>query len=124
MNLSWDHFNSSLQAKTHTKTVILSVLLFFFDTPLTQTNQHCAQFQKAYLQTYSLSLPLEWSQVTQIPASIKSGWVYKPEKSAFYSTFARQCVIIPITHKHSSPLRQALHIQIANHHIQRATKSF
>ena len=43
-------------------------------------------------QTYSLSLPLEWSQVTHIPASIKSGWAlqYKPEKSAFYSTFARQ----------------------------------
>ena len=41
-------------------------------------------------QTYSLSLPLEWSQVTHIPASIKSGGTYKPEKSAFYSTFARQ----------------------------------
>ena len=43
------------------------------------------------------------------------------------------CVMIPIfqdgslpfqhTHKHSSPLRQALHTQIANHHIQRARKS-
>ena len=41
-------------------------------------------------QTYSLSLPLEWSQVTHISASIKSGGAYKPEKSAFYSTFARQ----------------------------------
>ena len=41
-------------------------------------------------QTYSLSLPLEWSQVTHTPASIKSGGVHKPEKSAFYSTFARQ----------------------------------
>ena len=41
-------------------------------------------------QTYSLSLPLEWSQVTHIPVSIKSGGAYKPEKSAFYSTFARQ----------------------------------
>ena len=41
-------------------------------------------------QTYSLSLPLEWSQVTHIPASIKLGGAYKPEKSAFYSTFARQ----------------------------------
>ena len=40
--------------------------------------------------TYSLSLPLDWSQVTHIPASIKSGGAYKPEKSAFYSTFARQ----------------------------------
>ena len=44
------------------------------------------------------------------------------------------CVMIPIfqdgslpfqyTHKHSSPLRQALHTQIANHHIQRARNSF
>ena len=33
-------------------------------------------------QTYSLSLPLEWSQVTHIPASIKLGGAYKPEKSA------------------------------------------
>ena len=41
-------------------------------------------------QTYSLSLPLERSQVTHIPASIKSGGTYNPEKSAFYSTFARQ----------------------------------
>ena len=85
-------------------------------------------------QTYSLSLPLEWSQVTHIPASIKSGGAYKPEKSAFYSTFARQLMMTPVfqegslpfqyTHKHSSPLRQALHTQIANHHIQRARKSF
>ena len=41
-------------------------------------------------QTYSLSLPLEWSQVTHTPASIKLGGAYKPEKSAFYSTFTRQ----------------------------------
>ena len=41
-------------------------------------------------QTYCLSLPLEWSQVTHIPASIKFGEAYKPEKSAFYSTLARQ----------------------------------
>ena len=59
MDLSSDHFNSSLQAKTHTKTVILSVLFFLFDTPCTemrhtstQTNQHCAQFQKAQLTPY------------------------------------------------------------------------
>ena len=85
-------------------------------------------------QTYSLSLPLEWSQVAHIPASIKSGGAYKPEKSAFYSTFARQLCddtrlpggSLPFhhTHKHSSPLRQALHTQIANHHIQQARKSF
>ena len=41
-------------------------------------------------QTYSLSLPLEWSQATHIPTSIKLGRAYKPKKSAFYSTFARQ----------------------------------
>ena len=35
-------------------------------------------------------LGLDWSQVTHIPTSIKSGGAYKPEKSAFYSTFARQ----------------------------------
>ena len=75
-------------------------------------------------QTYSLSLPLEWSQVTHIPATIKLGRAHKPEKSAFYSTLPDNCVMIPIfqdgslpfqyTHKHSSPLRQALHTQIAN----------
>ena len=41
-------------------------------------------------QAYSLSLPLEWSQVKHTPASIKSGRAHKPEKSAFYKTFARQ----------------------------------
>ena len=41
-------------------------------------------------QTYFLSLPLEWSQVTHIPTSIKSGRAYKPKMSAFYSTLARQ----------------------------------
>ena len=35
-------------------------------------------------------IALEWSQVIPMPASIKSGGAYKPEKSAFYSTFARQ----------------------------------
>ena len=48
----------------------------------------------------------EWSQVTHIPTSIKSGGAYKPERSVL------------------SPLRQALHTQIANCHIQRARKSF
>ena len=36
-------------------------------------------------QTYSLSLPLEWSQVTHIPASIKSGGAYKPETAVSYA---------------------------------------
>ena len=41
-------------------------------------------------QTYFLSLPLEWSQVTHISISIKLGGAYKPEKSAFHITFAGQ----------------------------------
>ena len=48
------------------------------------------QARKLCPQTYSLSLPLEWSQVTHTPTSIKLGVTYQPEKSAFYSTFARQ----------------------------------
>ena len=32
----------------------------------------------------------EWRQVTHTPASTKLGGAYKPKKSAFYSTFARQ----------------------------------
>ena len=64
--------------------------------------------------------PRIWSQVTHTPASIRSGGIYKPEKSAFYSTFARQLcddarvfqdgsLPFQYTHKQSSPLRQALH---------------
>ena len=33
---------------------------------------------------------LEWSQVTNILTSTKMGGAYKPEESAFCSTFARQ----------------------------------
>ena len=52
----------------------------------------CAHFQarESCPQTYPLSLPLEWSQDIHIPASRKMGGAYKPEKAAFYSTFARQ----------------------------------
>ena len=105
MDLSWDHFNSSLQAKTH-----YAGFQEKFDTPPLKPTKTEPSFRKlnspptklcmlfpAHLQarelcpqTYSLSLPLEWSQVTHIPASIKSGGAYNPEKSAFYSTFARQ----------------------------------
>ena len=56
-------------------------------------------------QTYSLSLPLEWSQVTHIPASIKSGGAYKPEKSAFYSTLPDNCVMIPVFQDGSLPFQ-------------------
>ena len=95
-----------------------------------------AHFQARELcpQTYSLSLPLEWSQVTHIPASIKLGGAYKPESQLSTVPWPDNCVMIPVfqdgslpfhhTHKHSSPLWQALHTQMANHHIQRARKSF
>ena len=112
MDLSWDHFNSSLQAKTHIwpqKTIFGCVAWLSRKIPLKPTKTEpsfrkpnspptklCMLFP-AHLQarelcpqTYSLSLPLEWSQVTHIPASIKSGGAYKPKNSAFYSTFARQ----------------------------------
>ena len=76
------------------KTVILAVLAFkknsthlHYKTVLFPAH---LQARELCPQTYSLSLPLEWSQVTHIPASIKSGGAYKPEKSAFYSTFVRQ----------------------------------
>ena len=82
------------------------------------------------LQTYSLSLPLEWSQVTHTPASIN--WVRPTSPKSQLSTapLPDNCVMTPVfqdgslpfqhTHKHSSPLRQALHTQIANHLIQQA----
>ena len=84
------------------KTVVLAMLAFKKNPTHLHSNQpklspvSCMLFP-AHLQarelcpqTYSLSLPLEWSQVTHIPASIKSGGAYKPRKSAFYSTIARQ----------------------------------
>ena len=72
---------------------------------------------------------------THIPASIKSGGAYTSLKSQLSTVpLPDNCVMIPVfqdgslpfqyTHKHSSPLRQALHTQIANRHIQRARKSF
>ena len=89
---------------------------------------HSPPGQEVCPQTYSLSLPLEWSQVTHILTSIKMGGAYKPEKEAFYSSFARQLCdgthfpgwlsAFQHTHKHSNPLQQALPTQIANHHIQ------
>ena len=109
MDLSWDH------KPKHTfdlKTVILAVLALKKNSTRLHSNQpklkpvsesltHSLQnyicFFPTHLQarelcpqTYSLSLPLEWSQVTHTPASIKSGGAYKSEKSAFYTTFARQ----------------------------------
>ena len=147
MDLSWDHFNSSLQAKTlKNNNFACADFQEKFDTPPLKPTKSEPSFRKinshpttlhmvfpTHLQaselcpqTYSLSLPLEWSQGTHIPTSIKSGRAYKPEKSAFYTmtmvplpgNFVRTPVFqdgsLPFqyTHKHSSPLRQALHTQI------------
>ena len=113
MDLSSDHFNSSLQTKTHltSKTAILAMLAFKKNSTHLHSNQpklsslsesstHLQQNQVCFSRSpsgqgvmFTNLLPvtaLEWSQVTHIPASIKSGRAYKPEKSAFYSTFARQ----------------------------------
>ena len=111
MDLSCDHFNSSLQTKTHiwpqNSNFGYAGFQEKFDTPPLKPTKTEPSFRKlnspptklcpTHLQarelcpqTYSLSLPLEWSQVTHIPASIKLGGAYKPEKSAFYSTLARQ----------------------------------
>ena len=106
-------FQSTSQ-NTHStsKTVILATLAFKKNSthlhsnqpklsPVSESSTHPLKnhvcFFSAHLQarelcpqTYSPSLPLEWSQVTHIPASIKSGGAYNPEKSAFYSTVAIQ----------------------------------
>ena len=115
MDLSGDLFNSSLQAK-HTvnfknsnfgyagafknnSTHLHSNQPKF--SPVSESSTHpptkllmlfSAHLQARELcpQTYFPSLPLEWRQVTDIPASINFGVVYKPAESAFYSTFARQ----------------------------------
>ena len=108
MDLSWDQFNSSLQVKTHKNSNFgCAGFQEKFDTPPTKTETSFRKlnslptklrmFFPAHLQamarelcpqTYSLSLPLEWSQVRHTPASIKSGRAYKPKKSAFYSTYS------------------------------------
>ena len=86
-----------------------------------KTGFHIITFQAGSRKVYT-------ECVRHIPASIKSGGAYKPENSAFYSTFARQLCddthlpgwlsTFPVHSEHSSPLRKALHIQIAYHHIQ------
>ena len=45
-------------------------------------------------QTYSLSLLLEWSQVTHIPASIKLGGAYKPESQLSTVPLPDNCVMV------------------------------
>ena len=53
-------------------------------------------------QTYSLSLPLEWRQVTHTPTSLKVGEGYKPDKVSFFKDGS-----LPFqhTHKHSNQLQ-------------------
>ena len=82
-NSTLPHSNQpKLKPVSESSTHSLQKLRMLFPTHL-QARELCPQ-------TYSLSLPLEWSQVRHTPASIQSGGAYKPEKSAFYSTFARQ----------------------------------
>ena len=71
-------------------------------------------------QTYSISLPLEWSQDTHNPTSINRAGPTRPKGQLSTVPLPDNCVMIPVfqdgslpfqyTHKHSSPLRQALHI--------------
>ena len=72
-----------------------------FNWPPMKSSKTKASFRKVYSlpltlrsrelwpQTYSLSLPLKWNQVTHTPAGITMGVAYKPEKLPF-SNFARQ----------------------------------
>ena len=61
-----------------------------------------------------------------MPTSPKSqlSIVLLPNNCVMISVFQDGSLPFQYTHKHSSPLRQALHTQIANHHIQWARKSF
>ena len=72
MDLFWNHFNSSLRGKTH---IDLKSSNLPFKKNSTHHHSNPAHLQARQLcpLTYSLSLPLEWSQVTHIPTSIK--WV-------------------------------------------------
>ena len=142
MDLSWDHFNSRLQAY-----VLKNSNLAINTSPLKPTKLETS-FRKlptklgmlfpAQLQTRDrelcsqtyLSLALEWSQVTHIPASIRMGGAYKPKSRVplpdCVMTLVFQDGSLPFhhTHKHSSPFQQDLHTQMVNHHIQQARKSF
>ena len=77
--------------------------------------------QELYPHKPTLSSLLEWSQVTHILPSTKTSRVYKPVKSPFYSTFARQlCEDAHFpgwlsafhNNKHSRQFQQALNAQI------------
>ena len=57
-------------------------------------------------QTYSLSLPLEWSQVTHIPAGIKLGGAYKPKSQLSTVPLPDNCVMTPKCWRISSKFRQ------------------
>ena len=97
------------------------------------------QVRKLCPQTYSLSLLLEWSQVTHSPILAQNGQdLHKFEKSPFYSTFARQLhddtyflgwlSWFPAhsnIQAHSTLTNiQALHTQIAKHHVENLPSFF
>ena len=161
-----DHFNSSLQAKLTFYLKNNNLAICWVSRKIRHTpngnNQNWTQFQKTrLLQNWvfpvtsnrsrsgnyvhklfrSLSLPKEWSQVTHIPACIKTGvavatilsftwgavhyktipWPHtqtpKPKMSPIHCTFATsvfQDGSLPFhhTHKHSCPLQQASHTNI------------
>ena len=92
-------------------------------SPVSESSTHSLQNYVCFFALTSrprnhvlLSVPLEWSQVTHIPASIKST---SPKSKVFYSTHARQlcddtCLpgwvaAFPAHSKYSSPLKQSLH---------------
>ena len=64
------------------------------------------QARKLCPQTYSLSLPLEWSQVSHIPASPKGqlSAVPLPDNCVMIPVFQDRSLTFQYTHKHSSPL--------------------
>ena len=108
MDLSWDHLDFSLDVKTHIWPQKQQFDYAGFQENLTQPHWNEAKHEPNFRQlnspptkpthlqavescprTYSLSLPLEWSQDTHIPTSINLGGAYKP-KSQLSKVFARQ----------------------------------
>ena len=148
MDLSWDHFNSILQTKTHLwpqtqqfgyvgfqeKSNTPSLKPTKSEPSFTKSSTHPLQKLGMLLhvhlqgwelspQTNYLSLLLEWSQVTHILAIIKICGIYKP------STFARQlcddtclpgCLsAFPAPSQTFKPtLASFAHTQIGNRNIQ------
>ena len=111
MDLFWNHFNSSLQGKTHID-LKSSNLPFKKNSTHHHSNPAHLQARELCPLTYSLSLPLEWSQVTHIPTSIKWAGPTSPKSHLCQTTVDDTDLrdgSLPFqhTHKHSSPLQQA-----------------